>query len=545
MAESREVTVKGVGGAVTKAVLPEGNRTVKDLKEVVAQQSGGLYDAAALTLVLAGKVLADDDVPISDAEIFVDGKGMLVAVSKKRKAESAAGGQTPASPATPNRGKRVVLLLRHGQCANEGGTDEQKHLTQAGHRQAASSAEYVLGLFESGRVPTRRMLVHSTSRRATETAKYQKDKLGKGLIVLGNDLLVECDPVKNPWRAEEAFKRIFRAAEGSEDETMVVVAHNNTNLYLLMRAASLPPEFAREAWKLFRLRHASLTVVTMDPSGRPQIAEVGAAGHHPHDLVTWHNVAGPDEGKISRHKVSGRSIVLIPCAQVTNAARPDSEQKLTRRGLRQANATAQYVLGLSTYCISRRATLLCSDSPAAMQTAAHIQESFGVQLIPDPSFNDCPKPEDHQRAELAFLRVFQPPEGSTRDTVIVVGHNRMFVYWILRALHHTPSQAWDHATSVRLQQASMTHLTFSAEGQPRVNTLGDASHLRYRDLAFDDLPGDDDEPEEQPTPAAAAPPSPPVDTLEGLEAEKRAAFEKKDFAACKAIQQRINALKAA
>ncbi|CAE8649424.1 unnamed protein product, partial [Polarella glacialis] len=89
-------------------------------------------------------------------------------------ATSAAAPAAPPAPAaaggTPALGRRVLLLLRHGQCCHEGEHDTLKELTMHGHRQAEESARYVAQLFQEGKLPAKRALLHSTSRRASETA---------------------------------------------------------------------------------------------------------------------------------------------------------------------------------------------------------------------------------------------------------------------------------------------------------------------------------------------------------------------------------------
>lgn len=52
-----------------------------------------------------------------------------------RKPAAAAGApEAVAKAAQP--GRRVILLLRHGQCCHEGESDELKELTPHGHKQA-------------------------------------------------------------------------------------------------------------------------------------------------------------------------------------------------------------------------------------------------------------------------------------------------------------------------------------------------------------------------------------------------------------------------
>eukprot|EP01065_Artemidia_motanka_P011083 TRINITY_DN15964_c0_g1_i1.p1 TRINITY_DN15964_c0_g1~~TRINITY_DN15964_c0_g1_i1.p1 ORF type:complete len:554 (+),score=148.32 TRINITY_DN15964_c0_g1_i1:51-1664(+) len=533
----REVRVKCPTGGEFTATVPDSDITVAELKQLVADQNKETFEAAGLCLVCHGQVLADS-APVSTTALFGEANGLVVAVGKKRKADAAAvPPQAAAAAPPPACGTRTVLLVRHGQCANNDGKDDQlRHLTQAGQRQAAISAEYITGLFDKGALPTRRLLVHSTSRRATQTAQHLRDRLGKGLIVLGNDYIRECDPSKNPRGAEAAFQRMFRPPEGPEDETLVIVAHNNTNLYLLLRAASLPPEFAQQVWNMFTLRHASISSVTIHGSGQMEINHVGAGGHFPHDVVTWNNLPGPDTGVISRHKMSGRAMILIPCPQADNdAAPPGTAVQLTRRGNRQAAAAAQYVSGLMQYCVSSRVSLMCSSHPAAMQTGERFYMSLGIQQpIPDTRLDECNSAEELERAEDNYLRLFQAPDESSRDTVMVVGHPKMFSYWIFRALRSDPGQRSFELTRFRLRQGSITILIVG-DRKPKVLALGDVAHLQPRDVTLEHLPGADDAPEE---------PAAPPETIESLELQKRQAFEKKDFAACKKIQERIVALKA-
>merc|ERR1719305_440438 len=159
------------------------------------------------------------------------------------------------------------------------------------------------------------MLLHSTSRRARETAARLPVHLAN-LEVWNADLLRETDPTNNPLRAEEVFARIFVAPPEGASDCLVVVAHNNINLYLLMRAAGVPIERAAQAWRLFHLQHASITRIDVLSSGLRQIVSVGAAGHIPKENVTWSNIAGPDlvewtGGGPERHKMSGRTVLLI------------------------------------------------------------------------------------------------------------------------------------------------------------------------------------------------------------------------------------------
>jgi phosphohistidine phosphatase SixA len=137
-------------------------------------------------------------------------------------------------------------MLRHGQCCHEGEADAAKALTQHGHQQAEQTAMHLAQLFSSGRLPAKRAMIHSTSRRARETAMKLPSHL-PGLEIGRSDVLREADPRENPFRAEEVFKGLFAPPDKGESETLIIVAHNNIILYWLMRVAGVPLERAAQA----------------------------------------------------------------------------------------------------------------------------------------------------------------------------------------------------------------------------------------------------------------------------------------------------------
>lgn len=459
--------------------------TVGDLRAHLAEREG--CDPALITIVCRGAVLSQATtqlLPITTSE-GSNSKTVIVYIVRKPTASTAkpagdkeaqATSGTPTSeaaasneassalapgPETASSGRRVLLLLRHGQCCHEDEHDELKALTAHGHQQAEETARYIAQLFEAERVPRQRALLHSTSRRARETAAKLPQHL-PGLDVWNADLLRETDPTKNPLRAEEVFQRLFAAPMAGASDTLIVVAHNNIILYLLMRAAGVPIERAAQAWNLFLLRHTSVTRVDVAVSGAKQIVSVGAAGHIPHANVTWNNIAGADMaawkgGGAERRKFSGRMVVLV--RQVASTAK--------RRNV-QIDAVAAHIKGLSEYMISGHSTVTCTAP--AQETAAAIAQQFGtrLRLLPD-SISDHP--------EAAFLQFFNPPVEHGRDTVVMVAEDATLLYWLLRALHMSQDEAKAMIASYCISHASVTLLNIRTDRSMKVVTVGDTGHL--------------------------------------------------------------------
>lgn len=335
-----------------------------------------------------------------------------------------------------------------------------KALTVHGHQQAEASARFVSALFAAGRLPASRMLLHSTSRRARETAAKIPVHL-EGVEVWNADLLRETDPTKNPLRAEEVFNRIFIAPPEGSSDCLVVVAHNNINLYLLMRAAGVPIERAAQAWHQFHLQHASISRVDVMSSGLRQVVCVGAAGHIPKDNVTWSNISGPDlvewtGGGPERHKLSGRTVLLI------------REVAQNECGSRQVASLVEHVRGLSDYMVSGHLTVTCtSGSQGAAFSIAQRYKSH-PQVLPDSVI---------QEPECAFLQFFSPPTEHKRDTVVMVAEDGPVLYWLLRSLRMTPEEAQAAAALYRIGHASISIVQIKSDGTIRVVAVGDTGHL--------------------------------------------------------------------
>lgn len=472
---------------------PQG--TIEDLAKRLAEHEG--CSAALITLVCKGQMLKNS----SDLQSLADKQGAdgkIVVVYLVRKSAAVAKATATAAAATPavgtaalveatsvaagvvvasgpapepveaksstgTSGTRVLLLIRHGQCCHDHEHDELKGLTTHGHAQAEETAQFVAQLFVAGAFPQQCALLHSTSRRARETAaKLPKHK--PGLEVWHGDLLRETDPTKNPLRAEEVFVRLFAAPPESASDTLVIVAHNNIILYLLMRAAGVPIETATQAWRLFHLPHASLTRVDVASSGAKSIFCIGAAGHISHSHTTWNNIQGADMsawkgGGPERHKFSGRMVILVRQGS-SNAERADA----------QADAVAKHITALKDYMVSSHMVVTCTTSFAAQQTANAVARKFHVmpKLLPD-SVAEHP--------EGAFLQFFSSPEDRSRDTVVMVAEDKTVLYWLLRALQMSPQESKAATSAYCIGHASITLVNVKSDRSIKVVAVGDTGHL--------------------------------------------------------------------
>eukprot|EP00929_Paragymnodinium_shiwhaense_P064477 TRINITY_DN32286_c0_g1_i1.p1 TRINITY_DN32286_c0_g1~~TRINITY_DN32286_c0_g1_i1.p1 ORF type:complete len:529 (-),score=135.25 TRINITY_DN32286_c0_g1_i1:98-1684(-) len=481
---------KAVGGAAASVLELDGlddASTVADLAAAIAAREG--VDAAQITVVCKGaplkvaEKLVDKEADGKIAVVFIVRKAAPAPAPAATEASSVTSSSSPTStpasapapaaaapgaaaqtPACQMFGKRVVYLLRHGQCCHEGEADSLKELTQAGHKQAESSAQYLKELFEAGKLPMQRALLHSTSRRATETAAKIPQTL-PGIEVWNADLLRETDPTSNPLRAEEVFTRLFVApAAGSPADTLIVVAHNNIILYLLMRVAGVPIDRAAQAWHLFSLRHASITRVDVSANGEKQIACIGGAGHISDAHMTWSNVTGADMsawkgGEPERRKMSGRMMVLV---------RGQATDVVGDVGSRQVKAVASHIKSLGTYMVSGHVTVICTRG--GQVTANAVAKKFHTvpQVFPD-SIAEQP--------EAAFLEFFTAATEHKRDTVCMVAEDGPLLYCLLRALHLGPEEAMLSIGAYNIGHASVSLVNIRQDGKTKVVTVGDTGHL--------------------------------------------------------------------
>jgi hypothetical protein len=284
----------------------------------------------------------------------------------------------------------------------------------------------------------------------------------QGIDVWNADLLRETDPTRNPFRAEEVFQRIFIAPPAGASDTLIVVAHNNIILYLLMRAADVPVERAAQAWRLFHLQHASITRIDVLSSGLKQIVAVGGAGHISKENVTWSNISGPDlvewsGGGPERHKLSGRTILLIRQVVPNDVI-----------GSRQIAALATHVKGLSEYMISGHITITCTAGVESTAVAIAQKYKTVPQVFPDSIT---------QEPEAAFLQFFCPPTEHKRDTVVIVAEDGPVLYWLLRSLYMQPVEAKASASFYRVGHASISIVQIKSDGAMRAVGVGDTCYL--------------------------------------------------------------------
>ncbi|XP_015593035.1 serine/threonine-protein phosphatase Pgam5, mitochondrial [Cephus cinctus] len=182
---------------------------------------------------------------------------------------------------------RHLFLIRHGQYNTGGRTDVERILTDLGRRQAEATGKRLaeLGMPYS-------LIIRSTMARAQETSKIIEKSISD-VPVEDDSLLIEGAPIPpepsiGHWKSERyffqdgprieaAFRKYFHRAEPSQekDSYTVIVCHANVIRYFVCRALQFPPE----AWMRITLNHASITWLSILPSGRVSLRCLGDTGH--------------------------------------------------------------------------------------------------------------------------------------------------------------------------------------------------------------------------------------------------------------------------
>ncbi|KAG8035442.1 hypothetical protein G9C98_006888 [Cotesia typhae] len=193
------------------------------------------------------------------------------------------------------RAARHLLLIRHGQYNLNGSTDTQRILTELGRNQADCTGKRLQHLA----LPYS-LIVRSTMTRAQETAKIIETSL-PNVPVVDDSLLVEgCPILPEPpfggWRPgiqyfqdgpriEAAFRKYFHRASPKQekDSYTIIVCHANVIRYLVCRALQFPPE----AWSRLSLKHASITWISIQPSGRDTYAREICKGKKIMETIGW------------------------------------------------------------------------------------------------------------------------------------------------------------------------------------------------------------------------------------------------------------------
>ncbi|XP_019879407.1 serine/threonine-protein phosphatase Pgam5, mitochondrial-like isoform X2 [Aethina tumida] len=192
---------------------------------------------------------------------------------------------------------RHIILIRHGQYNLDGRTDEDRVLTKLGRLQA----EYTGKRLKELGIPYTDM-VKSTMSRAQETGSIISEIINQDnkLPISHCDLIREGAPIPpeppiGRWkpevhfyqdgsRIEAGFRKYFHRASPSQekDSFTLLVCHANVIRYFVCRALQFPAE----GWLRISLNHASLTWITITPSGRCILKFLGDTGHMPPDVIS-------------------------------------------------------------------------------------------------------------------------------------------------------------------------------------------------------------------------------------------------------------------
>jgi len=225
----------------------------------------------------------------------------LIKPSKKRSASAPPSGKDQEDYSNQLEKKkskaiRHIFLIRHGQYNLNGKDDCERTLTKLGERQAEETGKRLksLGLdFDC--------LITSTMTRAIQTAEIIQKVIGKPEISNKDPMLREgaptqAEPPVSSWhpelhqyyqdgaRIEAAFRKYFHRAEPdqTEDSYEIIVCHANVIRYFFCRALQFPGE----AWLRISLNHASITCLSITPSGRVILRALGDSGHLEPEMLT-------------------------------------------------------------------------------------------------------------------------------------------------------------------------------------------------------------------------------------------------------------------
>jgi len=192
---------------------------------------------------------------------------------------------------------RHIILVRHGEYLDIGDSDETHKLTDRGRIQAKYTGERLRDLG----INWHKIYV-STMTRAKETAelvlneiKHDPKKV-KFCNMLREGAPIPPQPPVGHWRPEEcqffrdgsrieaAFRKYFYRAPSSqtEDTYTLIVGHGNVIRYFVCRALQIPAE----AWLRITINHASITWLTISPSGNVSIKYLGDTGFMPPKYLT-------------------------------------------------------------------------------------------------------------------------------------------------------------------------------------------------------------------------------------------------------------------
>ena len=209
--------------------------------------------------------------------------------------------------------RRTIILVRHGQYETAD-DDKGRVLTPLGREQAECTGKRLAILLgQEAEYPPLENVYYSTMTRAIEThdiilkqllSSDTKFTTTSSKLSTPCDLIREgavCRPVPDTWkspteedyvndnaRVEKAFQKYFHRStiESSDDENSgsdLFVCHGNVIRYFVMRSLQLPPE----AWLRTSVANASITVISIAPSGRVGLRCMSDTGHMSPSQITY------------------------------------------------------------------------------------------------------------------------------------------------------------------------------------------------------------------------------------------------------------------
>ena len=193
---------------------------------------------------------------------------------------------------SPQMGRRILYLIRHGQYNTHYAPDELGgSLTPLGIIQAQHIAQRLKDLPVS-------TIHHSTLRRATETAHIISEALPQ-VPLAPSDLIWENVPSVPPQyadsfanlspqelkalsrRGDRAFRHYFKPAKKG-DCLELMVCHGNLIRQFMCRTLRVPVK----AWANADIHNCGLTEVRIEPGGRTLLVSHNDTGHLPMELKT-------------------------------------------------------------------------------------------------------------------------------------------------------------------------------------------------------------------------------------------------------------------
>ncbi|EDX00942.1 serine/threonine-protein phosphatase Pgam5, mitochondrial isoform X1 [Drosophila yakuba] len=192
---------------------------------------------------------------------------------------------------------RHIILVRHGEYLDVGDSDDTHHLTDRGRKQAEFTGKRLseLGIKWDKIVASTMVRAQETSDIILKQIEFEKEKV-VNCAFLREGAPIPPQPPVGHWkpeasqflrdgsRIEAAFRRYFhRAYPDQEKESYtLIVGHGNVIRYFVCRALQFPAE----GWLRISINHASITWLTISPSGNVSIKYLGDSGFMPPELLT-------------------------------------------------------------------------------------------------------------------------------------------------------------------------------------------------------------------------------------------------------------------